>query len=145
MIGGHWTGVEGAADALVQIASEVSRDEVVADAMLRVSRPIAREMDEALYRRITRITGETGASIQARQVDKSDTPGIVSVEIGPLESSDAGWKVKFWERGTSSIPARPFMRPTWDEHERSFSREVVAELRGAYTRMVKRFARRRAS
>jgi len=144
VIGGRWTGVDGAAEALVRVATEVSRDEVVADAMLRVSRPIAAEMEEALYRRIKRVSGETGASMAARQVDKADVPGIVTVAIGPLASSDAGWRVKFWEFGTSRLSARPFMRPTWDEHERTFSGEVVKALHGAYKRAVARYARRTA-
>jgi HK97 gp10 family phage protein len=142
MIGGKWSGVDGAAEALVAIASECARDEVVAEAMLQVSRPIAAEMGAALYSRITRVTGETGASIEAQQVEKGDRPGIVVVEMGPRKGSDAGWKVKFWELGTSRLPAWPFMRSVWDEHEATYSIAVTAALGKAHQTLAARFTRR---
>jgi HK97 gp10 family phage protein len=144
VIGGKWSGVDGAAEALVAIASECARDEVVAQAMLQVSRPIAAEMGAALYSRVRRVTGETGASIEAAQVEKGDRPGITVVEIGPRKGSDAGWKVKFWELGTSKLPARPFMRPVWDEHQATFSTAVTAALGKAYQTLASRFTRRQA-
>ncbi len=101
-------------------------------------------MGVALYQRVTRKTGETGESIEAQQVDKDQTPGLVAVEIGPRKGSDAGWRVKFWETGTSKLPARPFMRPVWDEYEPIFTTAVVAALRKAYDTIKSRYARRAA-
>jgi len=144
VIGGKWSGVDAAGDALVAIASECARDEVVVQAMLQVSRPIADEMGAALYSRVTRVTGETGASIEAQQVEKGDRPGITVVELGPRKGSDAGWRVKFWELGTSRLPARPFMRPTWDEHEATYSTAVTAALAKAYQTLATRHARRQS-
>jgi HK97 gp10 family phage protein len=141
--------VDGAADALAAIASQCARDDVVAQAMLEVSRPIAAEMGQALYERVRRVTGETGASIAAERItDETTQEGVVVVEIGPRTRgsrgslSAAGFKVKFWERGTSKLPARPFMRPVWDQHERTFSTAVTAGLRKAYATVAARFARR---
>lgn len=144
MIGGKWSGVDGAVEALVGVVSEVARDEVIAQAMLQVSRPIAAEMGAALYARVTRATGETGASIEAAQVEKGDRPGITVVELGPRKRSAAGWRVKFWELGTSRLPARPFMRPTWDEYEATYSTAVTAALGKAYQTLATRHARRQA-
>ena len=142
MIGGKWSGVDGAVEALAAIASECTRDEVVAQAMLQVSRPIADEMGAALYSRVTRVTGETGASVEAAQVEKGERPGIVVVELGPRKGSDAGWKAKFWEFGTSRLPARPFMRPVWDEHEATYSTAITAALGKAYQTLATRYTRR---
>jgi hypothetical protein len=72
------------------------------------------------------------------------------VEIGPRTRggrgslSAAGFKVKFWEFGTSKLPARPFMRPVWDQHERGFSSAVTARLRRAYQKLKGKFERRAA-
>jgi HK97 gp10 family phage protein len=142
VIGGRWTGLTEAVEALQEVSTEVVRDDIIAKAMLRVSRPIADEMGDALYRQITRRTGETGGSIEAQRVD-SGTAGVVAVEIGPRQGSDGGWKVRFWEFGTSRLPARPFMRPTWDEHRADFSASVTAALQEAYGQAARR--RRRAS
>jgi HK97 gp10 family phage protein len=143
MIGGRWSGTAEATHALVQIATECARDEVVGAAMLKVSRPIAEEMGAALYQRVTRRSGETGEAIEAQQVDKDQTPGVVVVEIGPRRRT-AGFKVRFWEFGTSRLPARPFMRPIWDEHESTFSTAVTAALGKAYATVAGRFRARAA-
>ncbi len=142
MIGGKWTGVEGAVKALVDISSECARDDVVVDAMLAVTRPIAEEMGRALYERIRRVTGATGESIEAQRVTDAGTPdGVVAIEIGPRTGSTAGFKVRFWEFGTSKLPARPFMRPTWDQHEGGFGAQVTGHLRNSYQKLKARFSR----
>jgi HK97 gp10 family phage protein len=142
MIGGRWVGIDEALEALAGVATEVARDDQVAKAMLAVTRPIATEMGEALYQRVTRRTGETGGSIEAARVDEGVKPGTVAVEIGPRVRSDGGWRVKFWEFGTSRLPARPFMRPVWDEREASFAADVTAELRKVYEVAARRRSRR---
>lgn len=141
MIGGTWTGLDEAVAALEQLAAQVSRDDVVAKAMLGVTRPMAREMEGRLYQVITRRTGETGEAIEAQRVDDA-ADGVIAVEIGPRKRSDGGWRLKFWEVGTSRIPARPFMRPVWEEHASTFSRDVTNNLRDAYDKAVARGRRR---
>lgn len=145
MIGGRWAGVAEATEALLEVSTEVARDEVVAKAMLQVTRPIAAQMGETLYQKVTRETGATGEAIEAAQVDKDETPGLVVVELGPRRGAARGWKAKYWELGTSRLPARPFMRPTWDEHEAGFSAAVTAALRKVFDQAAGRARRRRAS
>jgi HK97 gp10 family phage protein len=135
----------GATDALLDVATEVARDEVVAKAMLQVTRPIAAQMGDVLYQKVTRETGATGEAIEAAQVDKDETPGVVVVELGPRKGASRGWKAKYWELGTSRLPARPFMRPTWDEHEAGFSAAVTAALQKVYGQVARRASRRRPS
>jgi HK97 gp10 family phage protein len=145
MIGGYWTGVEGAADALVGIATQVARDEVVAEAMLQAAKPVVADMqiratDLGLY-----ATGQMVESLEAARVTDAGTgEGIVVVEIGPRRGSPHSHLVRFWELGTSRLPARPFMRPTWDEYESVFPTAVTAALRKAYDTVAARFAARAA-
>lgn len=145
MIGGHWTGVVQAVDSLLEVATETMRDELVAKAMLQATRPIAAQMSETLYRKITRETGATGEAIAAAQVEKDEIPGVVVVEIGPRRASSRGWKAKYWEFGTSRLPARPFMRPTWDERENGYVSEVTMGLEKAFRQAARRRRPRSAS
>ncbi len=150
MIGGKWEGWDEAKAALERIASEVTRDEVLEAALLDVTRPIAAEMGEALYTKVTRVTGETGESIEAAR-NKDEEVGTVAVKIGPRTKgsraslASSGFKVKFWEFGTSRLAARPFMRPTWDAHEGSITQRFVAAIRPAYDRALAKFSRRSAA
>lgn len=137
MISGRWAGVDDSVAALEQLAADCVRPDDVAKAMLAVTRPMAREMESSLYQRITRRSGETGESIDAARVDDA-AEGVVAVEVGPRKGSDGGWRVKFWEFGTSRLPARPFMRPVWDEHASTFSRDVVAAMREVYRKAAGR-------
>lgn len=138
MIGGHWTGIDEAVASLATVAEGVTADKVVAKAMLDVCGPIANEMGEALYQRVTKVTGETGESIEAQRVTDGEQPdGVVVVEIGPRMRTP-GFKARFWEFGTARLAARPFMRPVWDEHESSFSAEVTERLRASYDRLARR-------
>lgn len=140
MIGGTWTGIDEALHALESVAVETVREEHVAKALLEVTRPMAREMEARLYQLVTRRTGETGESIEAQRVDASGE-GTTAVEIGPRLRSAGGWRVKFWEHGTSILPARPFMRPVWEEHAGTFSRAVADSLGAAYRKAAARAAR----
>lgn len=145
MIGGRWTGVDGAAAALADIASQVARDDVVAEAMLQSAKPVLSDMqiratDLGLY-----ATGQmVEAMAVARVTDAGTGEGVVVIEIGPRRGAKHSRLVNFWEFGTSKAPARPFMRPTWDEYERVFPTAVTAALRKAYEKLAARFARRAA-
>jgi len=143
MIGGHWTGVTGAADALVGIATQCARDEVVAEAMMKVFRPIVAEMAARAPRRPP--APDMAESLAVARVQDSGTPeGVVVVELGPKQGAPHAYLVRFWEFGTSRNAARPFMRPTWDEYESTFSASVTAALQKAYATVAKRFANREA-
>jgi HK97 gp10 family phage protein len=143
VIGGQWTGVEGAAAALVGIASAVAQDDVVAEAMLQAAKPVVADMqiratDLGLYQ-----TGQMVESLGAARVTDAGTgEGVVVVEIGPKRGEAHAHLVRFWEFGTSKAPARPFMRPTGDEYERIFPTAVTAALRKAYATVAARFAAR---
>ena len=143
MIGGRWTGVDEAIGTLLEISSQVARDEVVAHAMLQASKPIVADMqiratDLGLYK--------TGAMVEslavARVTDAGTGEGVVVVELGPRLGAKHYWLVKLWERGTSKAPARPFMRPTWDEYERIFPTAVTMALRKSYETIAARYQTR---
>lgn len=144
MIGGRWSGVDGAVEALEGIASACARDEVVAEAMLQASKPVVdamqvRATDMGLYR-----TGAMVEALEAAQVHEGTQEGVVAVEIGPHRGAKHAHLWRFWELGTSRFPARPVMRPTWDEHEATWATAVTAALRKAYETVAARFARKSA-
>lgn len=144
MIGGHWTGVEGAAEALVGIASACARDEVVAAAMLAAAKPVVEDMRARAPRREP--APDMADSLDAvRITEAGGASGVVVIEIGPRRSKPHSWIARFIEFGTSKMPAQPFMRPTWDEHEGQFAARVVAAIRPAYARAVARYSRRRSA
>lgn len=142
MIGGRWAGVADAADALEGIAAQVTRDDVVAEAMLQAAKPVVAAMQTratglGLYR-----TGAMVASLEAARVtDSASAEGIVVVELGPRKKAKHAHLVRYWELGHKDIPARPFMRPTWDEHESTWSTAVTAGLRKAYETVKANFGR----
>jgi HK97 gp10 family phage protein len=145
MIGGHWTGVAGAADALVGIATQCARDEVVAEAMLQAAKPVVADMQARATSLGIHQTGQMVESLGAARVtDEGTGEGVVVVEIGPGRSAKHARLVRYWEFGTSKLAAKPFMRPTWDESERTFSTAVTAGLRKAYETVAARFAARAA-
>lgn len=144
MIGGSWQGVDGAAEALVGIATQCARDEVVAEAMLQAAKPVVADMqiratDLGIYE-----TGAMVESLGAARTSDGASEGVVVVELGPRRGAKHGQLWRFWEFGTSKLAAKPVMRPTWEEYRSIFPMAVTAALRKAYQTVAARFAARAA-
>lgn len=148
MLGGKWDGFADIRQTLEGIISEVARDEVLQQALLDgVGKPMTEEMHTRLYTVVTRRTGATGEALEARAATAEEA-GTVMVKIGPRTKGSrggiaaAGFKVKFWEFGTSRLPARPFMRPVYDEWQGRITGQFLLRIRPVYERAVARYAKR---
>lgn len=79
---------------------------------------------EDASRRAPRRTGKLSQSIIVESAEVE--PDYASVKIGPNKGAFYG---TFVERGTSKMPAKPFLRPAWDANKREVKIIISDELR----------------
>jgi len=87
-------------------------------------------------RRAPRDTGQAAESIDARIVDSQRHR--VEIAIGPGRYD--GWYLLFHEIGTSKMPARPFLRPAFDEKQMDALREARRVFRSNILAAIRRGA-----
>lgn len=139
MLTGQWEGFDEAMKALRDLATDMLRDDVIEAALLEVAEPMAAEMEARLYQLVTRRTGETGAAIVAKsRRNARAAAGEVVVTVGPGARAAAGYKVKFWELGTSLHAARPFMRLVYEEWRDQITPRFVEAIRTGHRSAVQR-------
>jgi len=128
--------------ALESLADELTRDKVLAGALLSgVGRPLAEEMVGACVRLPP--APDAADSIAAVVAKDEAEAGTVTVRVGPRKSHPHSFVVRWIEKGTSKMPARPFMRPRYEEWRDQITPRFVEALRPYYKRAVAR-ARRAA-
>lgn len=122
----------------IEALGELGEAAVLADALKRVGKPMAEEMSALC----PRDTGLTAADFRVGVSKELREEGHVRVLVGARSGrTGRAWIAKFIEYGTSKMPARPFIRPTWDRHRREFVPAVTRELRTSYERITKRLVR----
>lgn len=126
MITARLVGFDRVERGLREMKGAIKRDEL-RDKMIEVARPIEQDIEANAPRRTkNRIAGATVVA------EVEPQPGeTVRVAIGPTRQ---GFILRFFEFGTSKMPARPVLRPAWEAHGRPALdrlREWVGDKLGA--------------
>jgi HK97 gp10 family phage protein len=130
----QWSGVEDATRA-IRALGELASAAVIESALRQVGEPIRDEMRAAA----PVLTGRTAKDISLSTAVEG--PEVV-LRIGPRRRKGGrAYLVRFIEFGTAHQPARPFMRPVWEEHRPRIAKDFTAALRPAYDRTVRRLER----
>lgn len=139
---GHWTGIAEAMAAIRGLGDAFS-EPVLEDALKKVAKPIVEQIQQNLASH--RQTGLTAEDIGMTVSKEGREAGVAQVLIGAHgRKGGRAYILRFLERGTFRQPAMPVMRPAWDASEASYASNMLAELRKAYERGVRRFATRAA-
>lgn len=137
---GHWTGVREAMDAIRALGDAFS-ELVLEDALKKVAKPIV----DDIAAHVPRDSGLTADDIGLAVSKEGRESGVAQVLVGAHgRKRGRAYILRFLEFGTFRQPAQPVMRPAWDSAEGAYVQNMMHELRAAYTRGVKRFAKRAA-
>jgi len=124
--------IDGLADLerrLEAVANNVGRDKAVRSALMAAATPIAK----AAIAKAPERTGQLRKSIKKRsRVNKST--GRVAVFVGVNRKGFFGMHIEF---GTKTAPARPFLRPAFDEN----AQEAVLRFKRFLAKKVERMER----
>jgi len=87
------------------------------------------------------VIGRGGSKAAARAAAKEAGSSLVAVFIGPGRLAQAGQQ----EFGNKNHPPHPYLRPAWDQHQRSvldgIADDMWAEINKAAARLAKKAAR----
>lgn len=115
------------------------------EVMLAAIKPSANELAEKMRSTIPRRTGLTAEDIKVRESSDSKDGGKVELQVGGGRGSRGrAFIMRFMEFGTFNQPARPFMRPAWDQVRGHLIADVTARLRPAFEKVVRKYAKRAA-
>jgi len=83
-------------------------------------------------------TGTTAAAIGRRRVrgrKRISGKEKAAIYVGNTNRRK-GWKAHFFEFGTVKMPARPYIRPSWERMKRSVNRNIAEGIRKVIFRPV---------
>lgn len=136
MLGGTWEGFEVAAAALEMLANDLTRDDVIAAALIKAERPAVLEMRQSFRRRPP--APDAADAITAAYSAEESGPGDVVVKVGPRKAHKHAHIVRFWELGTSRNPADGTMRRVQDSHQGQLTQRFVSAITPAFAASLKR-------
>lgn len=134
MIQGKWTGLEEALAAAEQLGRELGSEKVIVPVLKAQAEPLLEDIRARLETLDNPATEERFSEgwVATTGVDAA---GMPVVRVGPIVQKKGaarvghGWKVWFFERGTSKMAARPVIRPAWDAFAPGFPKVFAAALR----------------
>jgi HK97 gp10 family phage protein len=141
MITARWTGLDEAVRNAQSLGEDIAREEVLEKALVDVGKPLRDE--------IVRVTPRSNQAphvadtfiVKVSKEERSE--GRSTVLVGPSAArGSVGFVAGFLEFGTSKMPARPFIRPTWDAWRAGYSKALADEIRRHYERVVRKYTRR---
>jgi len=134
--------VEGLDDTLRTIAAlgEVGRREALEPALMAVATPMAEEISA----RVPKKTGRTAADVHAKisREARSNEEAAVLIGARPAARGGRDWLLGLLEFGTRRMRARPSVRPVYDAHRATLSRDFCAALRPIYEDVIRKLAKR---
>lgn len=103
-----------------------------ADVLEKIILAVAEPIRDASAQRAPRLTGNLADNIITVTLTKRQDECVVG--IGP---SDDAWYGIFPEIGTSTSPAQPYLRPSFDEGKEPAKQQIADQLRGEVERVAK--------
>ena len=128
---GFQVSLDGAAEmraALKELSVEAQRD-----AVEEAARAGGEEMFPRVRERVPVDTGLGRDDLQLRV--KQVRPGVATAPITP---GKRGWYLKFFEYGTSKMPARPIFGPAFDAHGATAAGRMISVFEKMLERVVGR-------
>ena len=128
-------------NALKKLPSAMSKS-VLRAALKKAGQPVVNDAKS----KAPRDRGDLAESIEIRPIlsrrqrRRRAKKGDIEMFIGA--TFPRGAHAHLVEFGTSSMPARPFLRPAWDSHKRGVSRAIGRELWKALARAAKTLAKK---
>lgn len=129
-----------------RLGQEVANREVLEKALLKVAQPLAQRMRaNAPSSGKTPYLDSLAGSIEAIPDKAARKAGTAAVLVGPMKRKGGhGWLAHLheFEWGGMKYPARPFIRPAWDEVRDTLDDDIASEIKEQFFRVVRKYAKR---
>ncbi len=123
----------------------LANDAAVRRGITREQKAVLRPVAETARSKAPKDTGDLADSIDVFKVRGGMHDSVVA--MGPSKDQFHGHFQEFGHQlriagGARSMPAQPFMRPAWDQHQRGVLRNFTTQLWSLYERAARRARRR---